>query len=114
MRREVKALVDGVDEFIGIDHHKLSSQVLVRDREGNVLKRGQIASRQGALTKFLGPANGRVRMAVFEAGPRYRPMYRWRNRVLPPDGGNENYGPLCPPGPRRSCPAEYLFSRSSP
>jgi transposase len=77
MRREVKALVDGVDEFIGIDHHKLRSQVLVRDREGKVLRRGRIASRQESLWKFLGPPNGRVRMAVFEAGPRYRPMYRW-------------------------------------
>jgi len=69
--------VEGVDEFIGIDHHKLRSQVLVKDRDGNVLKRGQIASRRGALKKFLGPADGRVRMAVFEAGPRDRPMYLW-------------------------------------
>jgi transposase len=82
MRCEVKALVGGVDEFIGIDHHKVSSQVLVRDREGKVLKRGRIASRQAALWKFLGPPNGRVRMAVFEAGPRYRPMYRWLRELV--------------------------------
>lgn len=82
MRCEVKALVDGVDEFIGIDHHKVHSQVLVKDREGKVLKRGRIATRREALGKFLGPSNGTVRMAVFEAGPRYRPMYRWLRELV--------------------------------
>jgi len=64
-----KALVEGVDEFIGIDHHKHRCQVMVKDR-------------QGALERFLGESDGAVRMAVFEAGPRYRPLYRWLRELV--------------------------------
>lgn len=77
MAQPVRALVDGVDEFIGIDHHKKRCQVMVKDRQGQVLRRGNIPTRRDALEAFLGQRNGAVRMAVFEAGPRYRPLWRW-------------------------------------
>jgi len=82
MAHQVKALVDGVDQFIGIDHHKSRSQVMIKDRDGNVVKRGNIPTIKYALEAFLGKANGVVRMAVFEAGPRYRPMYRWLRELV--------------------------------
>ena len=69
MAQPVRALVDGVDEFIGIDHHKKRRQVMVKDRQGHVLRRGNIPTRREALEGFLGERNGAVRMAVFEAGP---------------------------------------------
>jgi transposase len=77
MAQPVRALVDGVDEFIGIDHHKKRCQVMVKDRQGHVLRRGNIPTQREALERFLGDRNGAVRLAVFEAGPRYRPLYRW-------------------------------------
>ncbi len=77
MAWQVRAVVDGVDEFIGIDHHKRYSQILIRDGHGQVLKRGRVPSTRAALTQFLGPRGGRVRMAVHEAGLGYRPLHRW-------------------------------------
>lgn len=78
----VKALVDGVDEFIGIDHHKHRCQVMVKDRHGRVLREGKIPTQREALERFLGDRNGAVRLAVFEAGPRYRPLYRWLSELV--------------------------------
>jgi hypothetical protein len=75
-------VVDGVDDFIGIDHHKRYSQVLIRDRTGRVRKRGRIPSTRSAFAEFLGPANGRVRMAVHEAGLGYRPLHRWLSELV--------------------------------
>jgi transposase len=75
-------VVDGVDEFIGIDHHKRYSQVLIRDRAGRVCKRGRIPSTRSAFAEFLGPADGRVRMAVHEAGLGYRPLHRWLSELV--------------------------------
>jgi transposase len=77
MAQRVRALVEGVDEFIGIDHHKKRCQVMVKDRQGRVLRRGSVATQRAALEQFLGERNGTVRMAVFEAGPRYRGLWRW-------------------------------------
>jgi transposase len=77
MAQRVRALVEGVDEFIGVDHHKKRCQVMVKDRQGQVLRRGNVATQRKALETFLGERNGAVRMAVFEAGPRYRGLWRW-------------------------------------
>ena len=77
MAQRVRALVQGVDEFIGIDHHKQRCQVVVKDREGQVLRRGKVPTDRESLGRFLGDRNGAVRLAVFEAGPRYRPLWRW-------------------------------------
>jgi len=79
---QVRALVDGVDEFIGIDHHKKFCQVMVKDREGHVIKSGRVVTQKAALSKFLGASNGSYRMAVYEAGPRYRPMHRWLDELV--------------------------------
>jgi len=78
---QVRALVDGVDEFIGIDHHKRRSQVMIKDRRGRVVKRGNIPTDKESLRRFLGDRDGRVRRSVFEAGARYRPMYRWLSEL---------------------------------
>jgi transposase len=82
MAHQVKALVDGVDEFIGIDHHKRRSEVIIKDRDGQVVKRGNIPTSKEALEGMLGEADGKVRLAVFEAGPRYRPMWRWLGELV--------------------------------
>jgi len=42
VQAKIKALVDDYDRFIGIDHHKRTSYLTVKDREGNTLKRGNI------------------------------------------------------------------------
>lgn len=93
MMTKVKALVDGVDEFVGIDHHKKFCQVIVKDREGRVLKSGRVATKREALVEFLGEANGSVRMATYEAGSRYRPLHRWL-RELVVEGVMANPGKL--------------------
>ena len=77
-----KALVEGVDEFVGIDHHKQRCQVMIKDRQGQVLREGKMPTQRDALAEFLGERNGAVRMAVFEAGPRYRPLYRWLSELV--------------------------------
>jgi len=79
---KVRALVDGVDQFIGIDHHKRRSQVLIKDREGRVIKCGNIETSREALADFLGDGDGLVRSAVFEAGARYRPLARWLRELV--------------------------------
>jgi transposase len=79
---KVRALVEGVDQFIGIDHHKRRSQLLIKDREGRVVKRGNIVTSRKALSDFLGDGDGLVRLAVFEAGPRYRPLARWLRELV--------------------------------
>ena len=33
MAVQVRALVDGFDEFIGIDHHKKRCQMMIKDRK---------------------------------------------------------------------------------
>jgi transposase len=82
MVHRVKALVDGVDEFIGIDHHKRCCEVVIKGRDGRVVNRGNIPTSKEALEVLLGEANGQVRLAVFEAGPRYRPMWRWLGELV--------------------------------
>jgi len=82
MAHQVKALVDGVDEFIGIDHHKRRSEVIIKDRNGRVVNRANIPTHKEALKGLLGEAEGKVRLAVFEAGPRYRPMWRWLTELV--------------------------------
>ncbi|MCK4303827.1 MAG: response regulator [Candidatus Eisenbacteria sp.] len=57
MAIKVRALAEGVDQFIGIDRHKRRSQLLIKDREGRVVKRGNIAtgpvSWEEAMTRVL-------------------------------------------------------------
>ena len=77
MATAIRALVDGIDEFVGIDHHKKHSHVTIKDREGRIVKRRKILSKRESFERFLGEGNGAVRMAIFEAGARYRPLYRW-------------------------------------
>jgi len=79
---KVKALVENVDEFIGIDHHKRNSQLMIKNREGEVVKRGNIPTSREALERFLGDGGGKVRMAVYEAGARYRPLHRWLRELV--------------------------------
>jgi transposase len=78
----IRALVEGVDQFIGIDHHKRRSHLLIKDREGRVVKRGDIATSRETLSDFLGDGEGLVRSAVFEAGARYRPLARWLRELV--------------------------------
>jgi len=82
MQTTFRALVDGVDEFIGIDHHKKNCQVIMKDVQGNVIKRGRVFTKREALENFLGESNGAVRLAVYEAGPRYRPLHRWLSELV--------------------------------
>jgi len=78
----VKALVEGVDEFVGIDHHKRRCEVIIKDRNGEVVKRVNIATSKAALEHVLADGEGKVRMAIFETGPRYRPMWRWLTKLV--------------------------------
>lgn len=85
MQAKIKALVDDYDRFIGIDHHKRTSYLTVKDREGNTLKRGNIPTSKNALSLFLDDGkneNGSASIAVFEAGRCYRPMYRWLSEMV--------------------------------
>jgi transposase len=82
MAPQVRALVDGFDEFVGIDHHKRRCQVMIKDREGQVVKRGSIPTNREVLAAFLGSRDGVRRLATFEAGPRYRPLYRWLRELV--------------------------------
>ena len=82
MAHRVKALADGVDEFIGIDHHKRRSEVIIKGPDGQVIKRGNIPTSKEALKGLLGAPDGKVRLAVFEAGARYRPMWRWLGELV--------------------------------
>lgn len=79
METRIRALIDDYERFIGVDHHKRSSYVTIKDREGDTVKRGSIPTSREALSMFLdGEAGGDGRsIAVFEAGRCYRPMYRW-------------------------------------
>ena len=38
METRVRALIDDYERFIGIDHHKRTSYITIKDRDGNVLK----------------------------------------------------------------------------
>jgi len=85
VQAKIKALVDDYDRFIGIDHHKRTSYLTVKDREGNTLKRGNIPTSKKALSLFLDDGeneNGSASIAVFEAGRCYRPMYRWLSEMV--------------------------------
>lgn len=79
---QVRALVEGYDEFIGIDHHKMRCQVMINDREGPVVKRGSVPTDRDALAAFIGERDGVKRLATYEAGPRYRPMHRWLGELV--------------------------------
>jgi transposase len=82
MAPQIRALVDGFDEFVGIDHHKRRCQVMIKDRQGRVVKRGSVPTQREALAAFLGSGDGVSRLATFEAGPRYRPLYRWLRELV--------------------------------
>ena len=79
MRTKVKALVDDFDQFIGVDHHKKTSYITIKDRQGEVIKKGNIHTSWHELDKFLQEADdeGIRRVAVLECGRTYRPMWRW-------------------------------------
>ncbi len=82
MAVQVRALVNGYDQFIGIDHHKMRCQVTIKDREGRIVKRGSVPTNRDALAAFFGDRDGVKRLATFEAGPRYRPMHRWLGELV--------------------------------
>ena len=60
MGHQVKALVDGVDRFVGIDHYKRCSEVVTKGRDGQVVKRGNIPTSKQALSDLLGEAAKQV------------------------------------------------------
>lgn len=85
MQAKIRALIDDYDQFIGIDHHKRTSYLTVKDREGNILKKGTIPTSKNALELFInyGLEKDEVEsIAVFEAGRCYRPMYRWLTEMV--------------------------------
>lgn len=74
MEARIRALVNDYDRFVGIDHHKKTSYLTVKD--GTTLKRGSIPTSREALTLFSdgdGDEDSRT-IAAFEAGRCYRPM----------------------------------------
>lgn len=89
MKTNVRALVDGYDHFIGIDHHKRTSYVTIKDREGEIVKKGGIVSTKASIADFIEaiPCDGDDlevprRIAVIECGRTYRPMYRWLSEIV--------------------------------
>lgn len=84
MKAKVRALVDDVDQFIGVDHHKKTSYVTIKDRNGEIIKKGNIKSSPEALHEFLDDdsAEELTRMAVMECGRTYRPMWRWLSQEV--------------------------------
>lgn len=79
MKTKVRALVDGFDQFIGVDHHKKTSYITIKDRQGEIIKKGNIDTSWYELAQFLQEADdeGVRRVAVLECGRTYRPMWRW-------------------------------------
>jgi transposase len=79
MKAKVRALVEDVDQFIGVDHHKRTSYLTIKDRHGEIIKKGNIKSCPEALHEFLNDDNAEevTRMAVMECGRTYRPMWKW-------------------------------------
>lgn len=78
MESKIKALVDGYDQFIGIDHHKEKSYITIKDRNGEVIKRENIRTGRENLKAALKTEDEDIRrIAVFECGRVYRPMYKW-------------------------------------
>lgn len=82
-RTKLRALVEDVDQFIGIDHHKRTSYVTIKDPQGEVIKRGGVVTSRASVIDFLNTPGDREnkgaprRMAVIECGRAYRPMYEW-------------------------------------
>jgi len=82
-KTKVRALVEGVDEFIGVDHHKKTSYLTIRDPQGETIRQGGIVTSKPSVTDYIRTSseqeNGEApkRMAVMECGRAYRPMYRW-------------------------------------
>lgn len=76
-----KALVEGYDRFIGIDGHKRTCHVTIKDPQGKTVKRGGIVTGKASVRDFLKVPNREEenlrRIAVIEAGRSYRPLYRW-------------------------------------
>lgn len=82
---QVKALLEGYDEFIGIDNHKRTCHVTIKDRQGQISKHGGIVTSRASIHDFVqagSPDHERTRrIAVIEAGRAYRPMYGWLQEV---------------------------------
>lgn len=82
-KTKIKALVDDVDYFIGIDHHKKTSYITIKDREGEIVKKGGVVTSGASVADFIHAplfAGDDVKvprtMAVIESGRAYRPMYK--------------------------------------
>jgi transposase len=80
---KVRALVEGVDEFIGIDAHKKNSYITIRNPQGETIRQGGVVTSRASISDYIRSAspqeNSKIprRMAVMECGRAYRPMYRW-------------------------------------
>ena len=85
-RLKVKALVEGYDQFIGIDAHKKTCHVTIKDSQGQISKRGGIVTTRASVHDYLNTALEQQseprRIAVIEAGRAYRPIYRWLKEEL--------------------------------
>src|SRR5574337_2111932 len=66
--------------YIGVDHHKATSQITVMDATGQILGRKRIPSSPAGLHSALG-SYARPMKAVLEATGRWGPMYDWLAEV---------------------------------
>lgn len=78
----IRALVEDIDQFIGIDHHKKTSYITIKDPQGEIIKRGGVMTSRASMSDFINiprEDNERAprRMAVLECGRAYRPVYKW-------------------------------------
>lgn len=83
----VKALVDGYDQFIGVDNHKKTCHVTIKEPQGEIIRRGGIVTTRASVVDYLRTAIDRQadpprRIAVLEAGRAYRPMYGWLSQEV--------------------------------
>jgi len=62
--------------YVGVDYHKRTSYVTVLNERGKLVKEGQIANSEEALTAFL-EGEGEELSAVLEAGRTWPVMYDW-------------------------------------
>lgn len=46
-KTKIKAPVDDVDFFLGIDHHKKTSYITIKDRESEIVKKGGVITSSG-------------------------------------------------------------------
>jgi len=65
-------------QYVGVDHHKKFSYLMVMDEKGNIVKEGKINNTKESLNRFLNnPHSKRPAQAVLEAGRNWTVMYDW-------------------------------------